>query len=53
MCNTFGNHHLASMGLDGIDHWGFHGMALWGMHWDPMGLHWGLLIESYMAVLYG
>ena len=25
----------------GIDHWEFHGMALWAMHWDPMDLHWG------------
>ena len=25
----------------GIDHWECHGMALWAMHWEPMGLHWG------------
>ena len=37
----------------GIDHWEFHGMALWAMHWDPMDLHWGLVIENSMEVLYG
>ena len=25
----------------GIEHWEFHGMALWSMLWCPMGLHWG------------
>merc|ERR1739836_359275 len=46
MCNTFGIPHVASMGLDGDDHWGFHGMALWAMHWDPMDLHWGCSLRS-------
>ena len=23
-----------------IDHWDFHGMVLWVMHWDSMDLHW-------------
>ena len=31
----------------------FHGMTLWAMHWDTMDLHWGLLIENSMEVLYG
>ena len=37
----------------GIDHWEIHGMALQAMHRDPMDLHWGLLIENSMEVLYG
>ena len=37
----------------GIDHWEFHGMVLWEMHWESMDLHWGLLIGHSMEVLYG
>ena len=53
MCNTFGNPHMASMGLDGAwplgNPWnGSMGNAL-GSH----GLALGLLIENSMEVLYG
>ena len=37
----------------GIEHWDFHGMVLWVMHWDSMDLHLGLLMGSSMEVLYG
>ena len=37
----------------GIEHWGFHGMVLWVMHWDSMGLALGLLIGNAMEWFYG
>ena len=42
MCNTLGVPSPMWLLWDwmGSDHWEFHGLVLWAMHWDSMGLHW-------------
>ena len=37
----------------GSDHWEFHGLVLWAMHWDSMDLRLGLLVANSMGVLHG
>ena len=37
----------------GSEHWEFHGLVLWAMHWDSMDLHLGLAIGNSIGVVYG
>ena len=53
MCNTFGIHHVASMGLDGDCSLGIPWHGSMGNALGPHGLALGLLIENSMEVLYG